>query len=141
MKTLEHIQEMSGRKVYDHLDTTADIHLGTGLVAQGDIMVIPETMWERNGIKASTKMVPQPVPAQGIVVLAGMHDHVLVAPTGDATWTAGVVDRENLALGTIDVTGEAYLLHQEHGAVGLAPGRYVVRASREQAAILRRVAD
>lgn len=141
MKTLEHITEMSGRKVYDHLDTSADIPLGGDLIAQGDIMIIPETMWERNGLQASTKMVPRQVSAQGIVVLAGNHDHVLIAPSGAATWTTGVVDRESLALGTIDVKTEAFLLHQEHGAVGLAPGRYIVRASREQADIIRRVAD
>lgn len=141
MKTLDDIQTMSGRTVQDHLDMGADIPVLDGLVAQGDIIVIPESMWERNGLKASTKMVAQPVPAQGIVVLAGLHNHVLVAGDGAATWTTGTVDRESLALGVIGVATEAYLLHEEHGAVGLAAGRYVVRASREQAAILRRVAD
>ena len=141
MKTLDDIQIMSGHKVLDYLDTAADIQLHTGLVAQGDIIVIPETMWERNGLQASTKMVAQPVPANGITVLAGLHNHILVSELDGATWTTGVVDRETLALGTITVNTEAFLLHEEHGAIGLAPGRYIVRASREQATIIRRVAD
>ena len=141
MKTLEHLKNYSGHQVQDHLDMSADIPLHRGLVAQGDIMIIPEEMWARNGLQASTKMPAQPIPASGIVILAGNHNHVLVAEPSAATWTTGVVDSKNLALGTIDVTTEAYILHEEHGATGLAAGRYIVRASREQATIIRRVAD
>lgn len=140
MKTLDDIQQMSGQKVYDYLDTATDIPVHTGLVAQGDIMVIPEVMWECNGITVEDGHT-QPVPPAGIIILSGMHSHVLVAEPTAATWTTTVTDRENLALGIIDVTATAYILHEEHGAVGLAPGRYCVRQSREQADVLRKVAD
>jgi len=42
------------------------------------------------------------------------------------------VFREQLTLGAVDTSVVAYLIHPEHGATGIAPGRYVIRRQREQ---------
>lgn len=141
MKTLSELTEMTGRTVLDHHDLAIDIPVATNLVAQGDVTIIPEPMWERNGITVDHDAVWEFVRPRGVVVMAGMHDHVLVAEAGAATWCRTLEDSEDLGLGIVDVVTEAYLLHEEHGGIGLGAGRYCLRASREQASIIRRVAD
>lgn len=37
-----------------------------------------------------------------------------------------------LALGILDTRVTAYLIHPEHGATGMAPGRYVIGRQRER---------
>lgn len=141
MKTLSELTEMTGRTVLDHLDMAVDIPVTTNLVAQGDVTIIPEGMWERNGISVRHGADFEEVSPRGVTVMAGMHDHVLVAEAGAATWCRTLDDSEDLGLGIVDVATEAYLLHEEHGGIGLGAGRYCLRASREQASIIRRVAD
>ncbi len=141
MTTLTDLTKMTGRTVLDHLDAEADIPVTSELVAQGDVTIIPEAMWQRNGITVRDDTNWTDVPPRGVVVMAGMHDHVLVAETGAARWATTITDAEDLGLGVVDVGSEAHLLHEEHGGIGLAPGRYCLRASREQASIIRRVAD
>ncbi len=58
--------------------------------------------------------------------------HSLVADDGACTWTGPVADPRGLALGIVEVTGVAYLIHPEHGATGIAPGRYVIGRQRER---------
>ena len=41
-------------------------------------------------------------------------------------------DLRGLALGILDTRVTAYLIHPEHGATGIAPGRYVIGRQREQ---------
>ncbi|MET4050650.1 hypothetical protein ABIB34_004436 [Rhodococcus sp. UYP5] len=41
-------------------------------------------------------------------------------------------DTRRLALGILDNTVTAYLIHPEHGATGIAPGRYVIGRQRER---------
>ncbi len=141
MTTLTDLTEMTGRQVLDYLDLDAAIPTHDGLVAQGDITVIPEAMWQRCGIAFAPEGSWAEIKSQGVTVLAGMHDHVLVAAKSAAQWSTDVTDITDLAIGIVDVTTEAHLLHEEHGGIGLAPGKYALRASREQAAIIRRVAD
>ena len=73
-------------------------------------------------------------------LLRGAHPHVLVADAGACTY--GLLG-DGIDLATVDVAegAVAYLAHPEHGYVGIAPGRYVVRRQREQAAEQRLVAD
>ena len=57
------------------------------------------------------------------------HAWVIGEPIiGEGTWTAGVWTSD---LGVLDVTGTAYLVHPEHAALGIGPGRYALRRQRE----------
>ncbi|MFI9775397.1 hypothetical protein ACIHCV_11845 [Streptomyces sp. NPDC051956] len=79
----------------------------------------------------------RPLSAAGIELLrsaAGGNPHALVADEGVRRWTARVVDPTGLALGMIENTAAACLIHPEHGGTGIAPGRYLVRRQRERAA-------
>ncbi len=74
------------------------------------------------------------VPASGIELLrsaSGGNPHSLVADQGCCTWYSPVFDRRALALGILDAGTVAYLIHPEHGASGIAPGRYVIGRQRE----------
>ncbi|WP_228034165.1 hypothetical protein [Streptomyces spongiae] len=78
----------------------------------------------------------QDVPAAGIELLrsaAGGNPHSLVADPGTCRWTENLNDPMNLALGMIETSAVAYLIHPEHGGTGIAPGRYAVRRQRERA--------
>jgi hypothetical protein len=59
---------------------------------------------------------------------------VPLALEGACRWTDRVADPTGLALGMIENTAVACLIHPEHGGTGIAPGRYLVRRRRERAA-------
>ena len=54
-----------------------------------------------------------------------------MADAGSCWWTAGIRDRGGLALGLVETSAVACLIHPEHGGTGIAPGSYVVRRQRE----------
>ncbi|MCW4351974.1 hypothetical protein ONR57_01500 [Hoyosella sp. YIM 151337] len=134
--TLSDLTALSGLDVLDHLDREVTVPVTSGLQAQGDLIVIPYAV-------VSAAIQPAPwarsiaVPRSGIELLrsaAGGNPHCLVADEGTCIWTTSVQDTMRLALGIIETTGIAYLLHPEHGATGIAPGCYVVRRQRERGA-------
>ncbi len=115
-----------------HLEADAEIPVICGLQVQGDIAIIPA----RPGMD-----VGGAVPADGVPVVrgeAGGNTHLLVA-AGPVSWRPS----SDVELGTVTVAegGVAYLLHPEHGANGLGPGTYRLRRQREQADVVRFVAD
>ncbi|MGW0016877.1 hypothetical protein ACWDUD_00985 [Rhodococcus sp. NPDC003382] len=133
-RTLSDITAWSGIDVFDYLDREVSVPVVDGPQAQGDLIVVPHTMLAGVVTRQPwTRTVP--VPASGIELLrsaAGGNPHSLVADEGACTWTAPVADPRGLALGIVEVTGVAYLIHPEHGATGIAPGRYVVGRQRER---------
>ncbi len=120
--------------VLDHLDHSLSIPVADGLQAQGDLIVIPFAM-----IEPSIAFWPDAawtdVPPEGVELLrgeSGANPHTLVADPGTCRWTTSVRDSDGLAVGVFEATAVAYLLHPEHGASGVTPGRYVVRRQRER---------
>ena len=68
------------------------------------------------------------IPAAGVVVVRGEADgdgHLLL---GDGTWSPSATASD---LGVVHVVTEAYLIHPEHGALGIAAGEYRLRRQRE----------
>ncbi|HEY0807392.1 MAG TPA: hypothetical protein VGD84_20170, partial [Pseudonocardiaceae bacterium] len=54
-------------------------------------------------------------------------------------WTTGVQDPIRLGIVVFENTAPAYLVHPEHGASGVAPGRWLVRRQQERGAGYRKV--
>jgi len=124
-----------GVDVLDHLDRDIAIPVLAGPQRQGDVIVLP-----RRGAAANTA-----VPAAGHPVVrgeAGGNTHLLLA-SGPVTFDPAAPSATNLALGVLTVPdgAVAYLAHPEHGYLGVAPGRYVISRQREQADLVRMVAD
>lgn len=140
MRTLDDV--MAGTPVVrpEHLPADLEVPILVGLQCQGDIAVVPAATVPmlKHGVMA-------PLPVEGWEVVRGTADrnpHLLVADAGAVTFTADVTDPTGLAAGVIDVATETFLIHPEHGANGIGPGRYVIRRQREMtAAGWRRVAD
>jgi len=106
-------------QVLAHLDVQATIPTATGPVAQGDVLLLP----------VPPAPAGEPVPAGGVVLVAGEHAHTLVAPDGHATWR---VEDVGQTVGWVGVSGaDVLVMHAEHGAVALAPGCWQVRRQRE----------
>ncbi|MEW2353831.1 hypothetical protein [Spirillospora sp. NPDC029432] len=136
--TLEALMWQTRMDVLDHLDLSLSIPVVDGLQAQGDLIVIPLAM-----IEPMITIHPGPaglggwaeVPPDGIELLrgeSGANPHTLVADRGTCRWTRNVRDADGLAIGVFENTAVAYLLHPEHGASGVTPGRHVVRRQRER---------
>jgi hypothetical protein len=146
--TLADLTARTGLDVLGHLEREVTIPVTGGLQAQGDLLVIPLAAlatdpfgraWPEAAILQSAHW--HQVPGGGIEVLrggAGGNPHTLVADPGTCRWTTGVRDRSELALGALTTSGVAYLIHPEHGASGIAPGRYVIRRQRERAGTTHR---
>ena len=135
MTTVSDVMTRHAVEVPAHLSAQADVPLLTGMQRQGDVLVVPEISGRKPG---------DPVPPEGVAVVrgeAGGNTHLLVA-VGDVRW-AHAASASGLVLGRLDVApgAEAYLLHAEHGAAGIAPGSYTVKRQREQAEVARLVAD
>lgn len=131
--TLSTLTELSGLDVLDHLDTSVTIPVIDGLQAQGDLIVVPERLLT-GVVMPMTWTRADSVPASGIELLrsaGGGNPHSLVADQGCCTWYSPVFDRRALALGILDAGTVAYLMHPEHGATGIGPGRYVIGRQRE----------
>lgn len=138
MRTLATLIHTHGVDVDAHLDRELTVPVSAGLQRQGDIIVIPST-----AVHASTA-----IPATGYPVVrgeAGGNTHLLLGDTAGAVFydlatTGGDLD---LDLGTLTVApgSVGYLAHPEHGYAGIAPGTYTIRRQREQADVIRVVAD
>ena len=137
--TLSDLTALSGLEVFDYLDTEMSIPIVDGLQAQGDLIVTPADILPM--VTSYPNARREPVPQAGIELLrsaAGGNPHSLVFEAGNCTWTAGVVDPRGLALGILDTDVVAYLIHPEHGATGIAPGRYVIGRQQEFDTTIRR---
>lgn len=135
MKTLTDLCEQAGVQVDDHLATGLDIPVHAGIQAQGDLLVVPAGLLKGRDYPAADRKVP----AQGVELLRGAHPHILVADPGTCTYR--LLADAGIDLAVVDAAASVHLLHPEHGGVGIAPGRYVVRRQREQADEQRLVAD
>lgn len=132
--TLSALTTLTGLDVFDYLDQEISVPVIDGLQAQGDLIVVPFGMLA--GVVGTGKQTrTETVPLSGIELLrsaAGGNPHSLVADGGTCTWASPVLDRRGLALGILDNSVTAYLVHPEHGATGIAPGRYVIGRQRER---------
>lgn len=139
--TLTDLETIAGRECYGHVrDLLADVEVPVldGPQSQGDLLAVPT---DRRHDDTAVD-----VPAAGVDIIEaadGGHAHTLVAPDGGATiQVRRPTDPNDLVLAVIECTRPVYLLHAEHGAMGLAPGRWEIRGQREfDAAEARRVAD
>lgn len=136
MRTLAEVTQATGFEVLEHLEAEAAVPVIGGLQAQGDLLVVPMPAGEMTG--------PVPVPAGGVAVIeavGGGHEHRLFAGVPGSAVLGRPATSSAQAVGVLECTEPAYLLHPEHGAAGIAPGRYELRRQREQAAEERLVAD
>jgi hypothetical protein len=141
--TLEDVIDSHAPGLLTTLDTSVTIVV-SDFVRQGDVIVIPERM-ATPAVEAVAA-----VPREGVALVRsefGGHTHLLVAE-GDVRYTAvpptwPQTEDEIIEVGALAV-GEgatAFLIHPEHGAVGLRPGRYAVRRQREWDEVVRVVLD
>lgn len=141
MATLATVLDRAGIDTLGVLDAQIDVPVLTGLAqAQGDLIVLP-----RPNKQAATT----PIPGAGVMVVraesSGGNTHSLhswegprcfydARPGGDSGLVLGVL--------TVPDGASAYLVHtEEHGANAFGPGTYEVRRQREQADVIRMVAD
>jgi hypothetical protein len=125
-----------GVEIPAHLVADAEVPILAGLQLQGDVAIVPQ----RPG-----RGVFELVPPEGVAVVrgeAGGNTHLLVGET--IGWRAASEPAGSLLLGVVRVPAgtAAYMLHPQHGAMGLAGGHdYRVGRQRELADEIRRVAD
>jgi hypothetical protein len=131
--TLSALTDLTGLDVFDYLDKEISVPVIDGLQARGDLIVVPYALLD--GIVVPTEQTRREnVPLTGIELLrsaAGGNPHSLVADGGWCSWASPVHDVRGLALGILTNSQTAYLIHPEHGATGIAPGRYVIGRQRE----------
>jgi hypothetical protein len=112
---------LAGGKAGQELPADAEVPLSNGLQRQGDVLVLPTRDEDHQEATA--------IPAEGVMVVrgeAGGNGHLLL---GDGSWSPSGTAPD---LGVLHVATEAYLLHPEHAALGIAPGHYRLRRQREQ---------
>jgi hypothetical protein len=124
---LAELLDRTGLDVLAHLDRQVDVPVIDGLQAQGDLIVVPAEM----AGAAHGDGGWHALPAEGAELVRGgdgTNPHTLVGSCELTTW---VDDPEGLAVAAIDNAAPVYLVHPEHGATGIAPGRWLVRRQRE----------
>ena len=107
------------------LPANADVPLLRGAQRQGDVLVLP-VRDQRERLAAPREAAA--IPPEGVVVVRGEADgdgHLLL---GDGTWSPSGTASD---LGVVQVVTEAYLIHPEHSALGIAAGEYRLRRQRE----------
>lgn len=140
MQSLASLIEMFDVEAAPHLDRQADIPVNSGLQRQGDVFIIPQDM--TGSLTPATNQVPR----EGFPVvkgIAGGNTHLLLG-SGQTLYTefaAGQAGAQDLGVLTVPENSTGYLAHPEHGYLAIAPGTYLMRAQREQADEIRRVAD
>ncbi|WP_329021430.1 hypothetical protein [Streptomyces sp. NBC_00690] len=132
--TLAELTARTGLDVLGHLEREITIPVVVGLQAQGDLIVVPYALVEAS-VAEHSWITWRDVPRTGIELLrsaGGGNPHTLTADPGTCRWTSQIRDERGLAIGMLETTAVAYLIHPEHGATGIAPGKYVVRRQRER---------
>jgi hypothetical protein len=116
---------MTDMSLLDQVEQSLHIPVLDGLQAQGDLIVIP--------VPGEIDLPgTRHVPPEGVELLrggAGGNTHLLVAEPGTCRWSAHRPHWQDV--GAFTASAPVYLLHPEHGALGCAPGTYVVRRQRE----------
>lgn len=133
MRTVTEVMASHGVEVPAHLAADAEIPVCSGLQRQGDVIVVPRRAGKTAGLT--------PIPAEGVAVVrgeAGGNTHLLV---GAGRWAPNTTDPGIMGTLTVDDGQCAYLLHPEHGAHGIGGGHYTIHRQREQADVVRLVAD
>ncbi|MFD0362763.1 hypothetical protein ACFQZZ_15070 [Nocardia sp. GCM10030253] len=131
--TLAELTARTGLDVLDHLERELTTPVTDGIQAQGDLIVIPFALVQ-NAVTPLGYSFWRDVPADGLELLrsaSGGNPHSLVADQLTCRWTAFIRDTTGLAIGMLEASAFAYLIHPEHGASAIAPGRYVIRRQRE----------
>jgi hypothetical protein len=144
MVTLAELADRAGADVLDHRIRNADIPMLAGPQCQGDLFIVPLDLLDADQIRVAADGRWVDVPAAGVELLRGTaagNPHTLVADRAACQWTTDIADETGLGIGVLRATGAVYLLHREHGAIGLAPGTYLVRRQREQGIKQRFVMD
>ena len=139
MATFMEVLGRAGVSVPDELLAEVEVPVLSGSQRQGDVSV-----WPCDRLSSSAR--GGLVPAVGVAVVRGEatgNTHLLQPDPGSRVWWAPESqDKESVVLGVVTVEGVGWLIHsEEHGANGLAAGSYVLRGKREQADVIRRVAD
>jgi hypothetical protein len=135
-KTLTQVLAPHGITAADAALAEIEVPVLAGLQRQGDVMIHP----------VYTAPPGTPIPPSGVAVVrgeSGGNTHLLHAE-GPCTWAPADQRDGQLLLGHLTVAdgAVAYLIHtDEHGANGIAPGVYALHGKREQADVIRRVAD
>jgi hypothetical protein len=138
---LAEVTRVTGFEVLEHLEADLEVPVNEGLQAQGDLLIVPIS---GKGDATLARRSGSYVLAEGIAVIAAVgsgHEHRLFAGTPSTAFWAPADGRVAADIGVLECTEPAYVLHPEHGATGIAPGRYVLRRQREQADEERLVAD
>lgn len=138
MKTLTQILSVHDIAVADELLADLVVPVLAGPQRQGDVLILP-----RGPLSVAEREACVRVPAEGVAVVVGEatgNTHMLDAdgPVWFARRASGVT------IGVVEVPdgSTGYLIHtDEHGANALAPGTYSLHGKREQADVIRRVAD
>jgi len=132
VRTVAQLIAATGVEVLEYLDRQASVPVLRQPQIQGDISILPVT----------TKAATRPIPQGGVVVATGRggHDHRLM-PGG--FFDVAPVRSGSLRIGTLTVpeAGEVFMAHDEHGFMGFGPGTYAIGRQREQADVIREVAD
>lgn len=119
-----------------------DIPILSGPQCQGDVSICPIGLLK--DIPATTNVVI-PVAATGVEVIRGgamNNSHTLRTLDPHVTWVqASSADDLPLGILTVPEGAQCFLEHPEHGFNGIAAGTYVIGRQREQADIIRMVAD
>lgn len=142
MRTFAVILDRAGVSVPDVDLADIEVPVLSGVQRQGDVLVIPKALTDKQSA------LLKPVPLEGIAVVRGEatgNTHLLHGE-GDVTWAPITDPRDPNAvlLGVLKVAKRAvaWLIHtDEHGVTGIGPGSYVLHGKREQADLIRRVAD
>lgn len=123
--TYAQVMPLYGIDVPSHLRADAEVPVLRGLQRQGDLLVVPVD----DEAAPPPRGTGEPIPMGGVELVRGSatsHAHLLV---GAGAWWPTEPPRSDLGEAEIDTEG--FVLHPEHGALGLAPGRYRFRRQRE----------
>lgn len=141
--TLSQVLARHDIQVADEMLADIEVPVLTGLQRQGDVLIVPRPACgavEHAGLTV--------IPGCGVPVVRGEatgNTHLLDAVTGLCGWSAHrSSDEADLILGILFVPdgGVAALIHtDEHGCNMIGAGTYVLSGKREQADVIRRVAD
>jgi hypothetical protein len=129
---LAELLDKTGLDVLDDLQRQVTVPVIDGLQAQGDLVVIPADMI--NTVRLDVAPRWRPVPPEGIELVrgvAGNNPHTLVADHGTCHFSRAFRDNLGLTIAVVENTAPAYLVHPEHGASDIAPGRWLVRRQQE----------
>lgn len=136
MYTLAEAIKITDKECLEWLDRQAEVPSVDTAGCQGDVSILRVTT------KAATKKMPKMVTV--VASEASSNTHTL-HPVGEGVFweankNASVTD---LRLGTLTVAegSQAFLSHQEHGAIVIEPGTYTIGRQREFANEWAFVAD